>query len=226
MSERRPRVLIVEDDPVIRNTLQASLARERYEVRAERDGTSLVGVLDQFRPDLAVLDVRLPTGPSGYEMARLVRQLRDVPVLFLTAAASVEERLAGFEAGGDDYVLKPFSMPELLARVHALLRRSGRLDAAVWAVGDLVVEEVSQTARRAGQRLDLTKTEYEIVKAFARRPGHVLSKAQLLSEIWGFQAYDPNVVEAHLSALRQKLEAHGPRMIDTVRNLGYVMREP
>jgi DNA-binding response OmpR family regulator len=219
-------VLVVEDDLTIRRSLEAALSREGYEARTEADGTSVVSVLDRFRPDLAILDVRLPVGPTGYEMARLMRRFRDVPVLFLTAADAVEDRLAGFDAGGDDYVLKPFSMPELLARVRALLRRSGRLQPAVWTVGDLVVDEVSQTARRAGHPLDVTKTEYELLRAFARRPGHVLSKGQLLSEIWGFDEYDPNVVEAHVSAIRQKLETQGPRMIQTMRNVGYVMREP
>lgn len=219
-----PRVLVVEDDAVIRSALEVALRGERYEVRAEPDGMRLEQVRAEFRPDLAVLDVRLPAGPDGYTMAGILRRASDLPLLFLTAADSVDDRLAGFRAGADDYLVKPFSMAELLARVQALLRRSGRLASDSWQVGDLIVDDGARTVLRAGVPLDLTRTEYDLLVMLVQHVGKVLSKTQLLTHVWGFEAYDPNLVEVHMSALRRKLEAVGPRLIHTVRGAGYVLR--
>ena len=221
---QRPRVLVVEDDDPIRGALDVALRGEGYEVRAEPDGTALAQVAEQFLPDLAVLDIRLPVGPDGYAMAGILRRSSGLPVLFLTAADSVEDRLAGFEAGADDYLIKPFSMAELLARVQALLRRSGRLASSTWQVGDLVVDDGARVVVRGGVPLDLTKTEYDLLAALVQHVGKVLSKTQLLTSVWGFEAYDTNLVEVHMSALRRKLEAGGPRLIQTVRGAGYVLR--
>ncbi|HVM04743.1 MAG TPA: response regulator transcription factor [Acidimicrobiales bacterium] len=226
MTDRKARVLVVEDDGPIRSALDVSLRGEGYEVRAESDGTRLAEVAEGFRPDLAVLDVRLPAGPDGYAMGRILRASSDLPVLFLTAADSIDDRLAGFEAGADDYMAKPFSMAELLARVEALLRRAGRLASAVRQVGDVVIDEGARVATRNGERLDLTHTEYELLAMLARHPGQVLSKTQLLTHVWGFEAYGRNVVEVHMSALRKKLEANGARIVHTVRGAGYVLRSP
>jgi len=214
----------VEDDTPIRSALEVALRGESYEVRAEPDGTQLLQVAEQFLPDLAVLDIRLPVGPDGYAMAGLLRRTSGLPVLFLTAADSVEDRLAGFEAGADDYLVKPFSMAELLARVQALLRRSGRLASSTWQIGDLVVDDGARTVVRGGVTLDLTKTEYDLLAMLAQHVGKVLSKTQLLTQVWGFDAYDTNLVEVHMSALRKKLELVGPRLIHTVRGAGYVLR--
>lgn len=219
-----PRVLVVEDDPSIRLPLTVELKNEGYEVDAQADGSLIDDVVRRFRPDLAVLDVRLPVGPDGYTIARLLRANDDVPVLFLTAAHSVNERLAGFDVGADDYMVKPFSMAELLARARAVLRRAGRLTPAVCQVADLVVNDGARTVTRDGIRLELTPTEYDLLSALAHRPGKVVSKTDLLSQVWGFDAYDVNVVEVHMSALRQKLEAHGPRLIHTRRGAGYELR--
>ena len=224
MRNQTPRVLVVEDDAPIRSALDVALRSEGYEVCAEPDGSNLEAVAEQFRPDLAIIDVRMPTGPDGYAMVRLLRASSDLPTLFLTAADGIDDRLAGFAAGGDDYLVKPFSMAELLARVKALLRRSGRLASAVWQVGELMVDDGARVVMRDGNKLDLTRTEYGLLSLFVRHPGQVLSKAQLLTEVWGFDAYDTNLVEVHLSALRRKVEAHGPRLIHTVRGMGYVLR--
>ncbi|MGH9269142.1 MAG: response regulator transcription factor [Acidimicrobiales bacterium] len=220
----KPRVLVVEDDQPIRSAVEVALRAEGYEVRTEPDGTAINDVAATFRPDLAILDVRLPAGPDGYGLARELRRASTMPLLFLTAADSLSDRLAGFDAGADDYLVKPFSMAELLARTQALLRRAGRLTSAVWPVGDLVVDEGARTVVRAGQPVELTRTEYELLAVLAQHPGQVLTKVQLLTHVWGFEAYDTNLVEAHTSALRRKLEAHGPRLVHTVRGVGYVLR--
>jgi len=219
-----PRVLVVEDDGLIRSTLEVALAGEGYVVHALPDGTSLLSCLEQFRPDLALLDVRLPTGPDGYGMARSLRDRSTLPILFLTAADTVDDRLAGFQAGGDDYLVKPFSMAELLARVQALLRRAGRLTSRSWQVADLVVDDGARSVARGGLPVELTRTEYDLLAMLAQNVGVVLSKTQLLTKVWGFDAYDANLVEVHMSALRRKLEAAGPRLIHTVRGAGYVLR--
>jgi len=217
-------VLVVEDDQPIRAALDVALRGEGYAVLALPDGDRLTAKVDDYRPDLALLDVRLGDGPNGYELAAGLRRRSTMPILFLTAADAVEDRLAGFEAGGDDYLIKPFSMAELLARVRALLKRSGRLSSASWQVGDLVMDEDARTVVRAGVSLDLTRTEFEMLAVLVRHVGKVLSKTQLLTQVWGFDAYDANLVEVHMSALRRKLEAAGPRIVHTVRGAGYVLR--
>jgi DNA-binding response OmpR family regulator len=170
-------------------------------------------------PDLAVLDVLLPGG-DGFQLARELRAARDLPIVFLTARDAVDDRLGGFALGADDYLVKPFALEELLARIRAVLRRTGRLSAAIEA-GDIVVDEQAGRATRAGAPLELTPTELRLLAYLVRQRGLVLSKHQLLTQIWGYDAYDPNVVEVHVSALRRKLEAHGPRILETVRGLGY-----
>jgi DNA-binding response OmpR family regulator len=222
---QRPRLLVVEDDEPIRSALEVAMRRAGYEILALEDGLALSAATDDFRPDLAVLDVRLPVGPGGYAMARTLRSRSTMPILFLTAADAVEDRLAGFEAGADDYLIKPFSMAELLARVQALLRRSGRVASSSWQLSDLVVDEEAHTVARGGVALELTKTEYELLVTLAHNVGKVLSKTQLLTSVWGFEAYDTNLVEVHMSALRRKLESVGPRLVHTVRGVGYVLRE-
>ena len=224
MAIRSARVLIVEDDRPVRASLEVALREEGYEVRGREDGSNVGRVVEQFRPDLAILDVRLGTGPDGVSTARLLRTQSDLPLIMLTAADTVEERLTGFSAGADDYIVKPFSLAELLARVEALLRRSGRLTSAVRQVADVIIDDGARTVVRDGEAMDLTRTEYDLLAVMAKHPGQVLSKVQLLTHVWGFEAYDVNLVEVHVSSLRRKLEAHGPRLIQTVRGVGYVLR--
>jgi two-component system, OmpR family, response regulator len=213
----------VEDDAAARHAVVVALEVEGFEVRGIVDGTEIETVLGDFRPDLLILDVRLPNGPDGFEIARATRRATDIPLLFLTGADALEERLQGFEAGADDYLLKPFAMEELLARVRALLHRSRRLVSATLQVRDLVVDHGNRQVQRAGTPVDLTGVEYELLRTLAGRPGHVHSKQRLMTDVWGFDSFDPNLVEVHISALRRKLERHGPRMIHTERGRGYVI---
>lgn len=224
MSPALARVLIVEDERPIRTSLDLALREEGYEVRAEAEGSAIEEIAEEFRPDLVILDVHLGDGPDGYELARRLRQTSDLPLLFLTSADDIEARLTGFEAGGDDYLTKPFSMAELLARVRGLLRRSGRLTSKVCEIGNLLVDDVARVAFRGGQRLGLTQTEFDLLALLARHPNRVFSKTQLLSDVWGFESYDVNLVEVHISSLRRKLEQHGPRLVHTVRTAGYVLK--
>lgn len=219
-----PRILVVEDDRALRDAIAGALRAEGFAVRSTSVAERAPRLIAEFRPDLAVLDVRLPDGPEGFEIARELRSASDAPIVFVTAAESLEERLTGFEVGGDDYLVKPFAMPELLARVRALLRRSGRTTSQTIQVGDLVVDELGQSVLRGGEEVDLTPTEFELLATFARRPGQVLSKDRLLALVWDFDAYDPNLVEVYVSQLRRKLEQHGPRLLHTVRGAGYVLR--
>jgi two-component system, OmpR family, response regulator len=221
------RVLVVEDDAAVRHTVRIALENEGHQIRAEGDGLAVEAVTRDFRPDVAVLDVRLPTGPCGLSIAAMLRGIDgDLPIIFLTAADDVEDRLAGFRVGGDDYLTKPFAVAELQARVHALLRRSGRLrTTGVWEVDDLCVDEGARRATRNGRELDLTRTEFELLAALGANADRVLSKSQLLTSVWGFEEYDPNVVEVYVSSLRRKLESEGePRLVQTVRGVGYVLR--
>jgi len=219
-----PRILLVEDDTTLRESVAVALRGEGYDVVTSADGQDGTEQVDAFRPDLAILDVRLPDGPGGLDLARTIRARGDAPIVFVTALGDLDDRLAGFEAGGDDYVTKPFSTAELLARVQALLRRSGRLESQAWQLADLVVDEAGRTAVRGGEALDLTRTEFDLLITLGRNIGTVVSKSRLLALVWGFESYDENLVEVHISALRRKLETHGDRLIHTVRGVGYVLR--
>lgn len=213
------RVLVVDDDETIRLTVATALRAEGFVTDVAADGVDLAGRLGAFRPDLVVLDWMMP-GPSGIRLLPVVRAAGDTAVIMLTARDEVDDRLRGFSEGADDYVLKPFTMAELVARVGAVLRRRGRLPQTI-SVGDLVVDPDATTAHRAGEMLDLTATEFRLLHLLADGRGRTLSKAQILTQVWGYDDYDPNLVEVHLSALRRKMEQHGPRLIHTVRGLGY-----
>jgi two-component system OmpR family response regulator len=224
VTSRSIRLLVIEDDRAVRTLLEVALGAEGYEVHGCSDARTIGQINEQFRPDMAILDVSLGGGPDGYSAARLLRAHSDIPVIMLTAANTVADRLEGFEAGADDYLVKPFSIAELLARVQAILRRTGRVTTTVRQMADVIVDDAARTAHRGGHVLDLTRTEFDLLATMVNHSGRVLSKVQLLTQVWGFDAYDVNLVEVHMSSLRRKLEAHGPRLIQTVRGVGYVMR--
>ncbi len=213
------RVLVLDDDETIRLAVTTALRADGFVAEAAPDGTDLDERLRAFRPDLVVLDWMMP-GPSGIRLLPMVREAGDAAVIMLTARDEVDDRLRGFAEGADDYVVKPFTMAELVARSTAVLRRRGRLPQTI-SVGDLVVDPDAATAHRGGTALDLTATEFRLLHLLADSRGRTLSKAQILTQVWGYEDYDPNLVEVHLSALRRKMEQNGPRLIHTVRGLGY-----
>jgi two-component system, OmpR family, response regulator len=216
------RVLVVEDADAIRTAVESGLLGAGHEVVTRSDGRELERVLVQFRPDVVVLDVMLP-GRDGFALLDVVRSRSNAGVVMLTARDGIDDRLRGLSTGADDYVTKPFVLAELLARVNALLRRLGEVPSTM-VVGDLVVDPEAGSVVRGGSALPLTATEFKLVCYLAEHRGKVLSKTQILSAVWGFDAYDPNLVEVHISALRRKLEERGPRLLHTLRGLGYVLR--
>ncbi len=222
------RVLVVDDESALSELLSMALRYEGWEVRTAADGAAAVRTARGFDPDLVVLDVMLPD-LDGLEVLRRLRAATpDVPVLFLTARDAVEDRIAGLTAGGDDYVTKPFSLEELVARLRGLLRRSGTTAARqdpTLVVGDLVLDEDSHEVRRGGEAVELTATEFELLRYLMRNPRRVLSKAQILDRVWHYDfGGQSNVVELYVSYLRRKIDAGRVPMIHTVRGAGYVLR--
>ncbi|MER5673512.1 response regulator transcription factor [Pseudonocardia alni] len=222
------RVLVVDDESTLSDLLSMALRYEGWEVRAAADGMSAVRHAREFRPDAIVLDVMLPDF-DGFEVLRRVRaDTPEVPVLFLTARDAVEDRVAGLTAGGDDYVTKPFSLEELVARLRGLLRRAGMAAAqrsSELIVGDLVLDEDAHEVSRAGDPVELTATEFELLRYLMRNPRRVLSKAQILDRVWNYDfGGQSNVVELYVSYLRKKIDAGRRPMIHTVRGAGYVLR--
>ena len=219
-----PRVLVVEDDESLANALQIGLREAGYEVTVARDGMRFGELVTNVRPDLVLLDVSLPQGPDGFELARQLRACSDAPIVFITAFDSLNDRLASFDVGADDFLPKPFALAELLARMRAVLRRAGRLVSPVVQIRDLVVDEQQRVVTKAGTIVPVTGTEFDLLATLVRAPGRVFSKGQLLSLVWGFDQYDPNLVEVHVSSLRRKIDNGPVRLIHTERGRGYVLR--
>jgi two-component system OmpR family response regulator len=231
---RRPdgapvRILVVDDEATLTELLSMALRYEGCDVRSAATGNAAVRTAREFQPDAVVLDVMLPD-LDGLEVLRRLRgHAPDVPVLFLTARDAVEDRIAGLTAGGDDYVTKPFSLEEVVARLRGLLRRAGLAaaarDDAVLSVGDLTMDEDSHEVRRAGEQVALTATEFELLRFLMRNPRRVLSKAQILDRVWNYDfGGQANVVELYISYLRKKIDAGRPPMIHTLRGAGYVLK--
>ncbi|MFJ7775084.1 response regulator transcription factor [Streptomyces yangpuensis] len=225
------RVLVVDDEAALSELLSMALRYEGCEVRSAGDGAGALRAARGFRPDVVVLDVMLPDMDGLTVLGQLRREIPQVPVLFLTAKDSVEDRIAGLTAGGDDYVTKPFSLEEVVARLRGLVRRSGAAQAArggsVLTVGDLRLDEDSHEVVRAGRDVHLTATEFELLRYLMRNPRRVLSKAQILDRVWSYDfGGQANVVELYISYLRRKLESGLglPSMIHTRRGAGYLIK--
>jgi len=230
---RRPdgqpvRVLVVDDEVTLAELVSMALRLEGWDVRSAADGLAAVRTAREFRPDAVVLDVMLPD-VDGLEVLRRMRaDSPTLPVLFLTAKDAVEDRIAGLTAGGDDYVTKPFSLEEVTLRLRALMRRTGITEAgagATLAVGDLTLDEDSREVFRAGEEVELTATEFELLRFLMRNPRRVLSKAQILDRVWHYDfGGQANIVELYISYLRKKIDAGRPPMIHTMRGAGYVLK--
>ncbi|MFD3399691.1 response regulator transcription factor [Kribbella sp. NPDC058693] len=216
------RVLVVEDAEPIRTAVGIALTEAGHTVRTRPDGDGLERDLAEYRPDLVLLDVMLP-GRDGFELLTVTRETSNAGVILLTARDAVGDRLHGLRTGADDYVVKPFVLAELIARAEAVLRRMGRLR-TVLEVGDLEVDVEARSVRRGGTPIELTATEFKLLTFLAGRDGKVVGKTQLLTAVWGYDDYADNLVEVYVSGLRRKLEAHGPRLLHTVRGSGYVLR--
>ena len=220
-------VLVVDDEVNIAELVGMALRYEGWATSLAHTGQTAVDAARQERPDAVVLDMMLPDF-DGLEVLRRIRaHLPDVPVVFLTARDAVEDRVAGLTAGGDDYVTKPFSLEELVARLRGLMRRAGatRADAATLVVGDLTLDEDSREVRRGGEEIALTATEFELLRFLMRNPRRVLSKAQILDRVWNYDfGGQANVVELYISYLRKKVDAGRDPMIHTMRGAGYVLK--
>ncbi|MCF4119562.1 response regulator transcription factor [Antribacter sp. KLBMP9083] len=222
------RVLVVDDEPNIAELIAATLRYEGWDVRTAGDARTAERQVREDAPDLMVLDVMLPDQDGVTLLHRLREKGHDLPVLFLTARDAVEDRIAGLTAGGDDYVTKPFSLEEVVARLRGLLRRAGataeRPDATI-TVGDLVLDEDSREVTRAGEEVRLTATEFELLRFLMRNARRVVSKAQILDRVWSYDfGGRANVVELYVSYLRRKVDKGHEPMIHTLRGVGYVLK--
>ncbi|WP_393059356.1 response regulator transcription factor [Streptomyces sp. LN549] len=227
--DRTPvRVLVVDDEAPLAELLSMALRYEGWEVRSAGDGAGALRTARDFRPDAVILDVMLPDMDGLAVLGRLRRELSEVPVLFLTARDSVEDRIAGLTAGGDDYVTKPFSLEEVVARLRGLIRRSGTAavrSESTLVVGDLMLDEDSHEVSRGGANIHLTATEFELLRFLMRNPRRVLSKAQILDRVWNYDfGGQANVVELYISYLRKKIDAGRTPMIHTRRGAGYLIK--
>ena len=222
------RVLTVDDEPSLTELLAMAMRYEGWEVTTAATGTEAVQAARAVKPDAIVLDMMLPDFDGLEVMRRIRTEQPDVPVIFLTAKDGVADRITGLTAGGDDYVTKPFSLEEVIARLRGLLRRSGATTVqpdTQLVVGDLILDEDSHEVTRAGENINLTATEFELLRYLMRNPKRVLSKAQILDRVWNYDfGGQANVVELYISYLRKKIDAGRSPMIHTMRGAGYVLR--
>ncbi|MFF4750814.1 response regulator transcription factor [Streptomyces sp. NPDC002514] len=229
------RILIVDDEPAVREALQRSLAFEGYDTEVAVDGADALQKATEYRPDLVVLDIQMPR-MDGLTAARRIRGAGDTtPILMLTARDTVGDRVTGLDAGADDYLVKPFELDELFARIRALLRRSSYAAAVVGTgaddealtFGDLRMDLATREVTRGARQVELTRTEFTLLEMFMAHPRQVLTREQILKAVWGFD-FEPssNSLDVYVMYLRRKTEAGGePRLVHTVRGVGYVLRQ-
>jgi len=222
----RPSVLVVDDDPSIRVALERALRLEGFSVAVAPGGEQALAMVAQQAPAIIVLDVTMPDLDGVTVVKRLRADGIDIPICILSARDELEDRVAGLRAGADDYVIKPFELEELVARLHALLRRLPKVSSVPIRVGDLKIDPARRSCYIGERELDLTRREFELLETFARHSGIVLSRQQLLSQVWGYDfEVDGNVVDQFVGYLRRKLEQGGEmRILHTVRGVGFVLK--
>jgi two-component system OmpR family response regulator len=223
------RVVVVDDEAALSDLLSMALRYEGWNVKTAAEGRTAIQLIREFQPDVVVLDVMLPDIDGLQVLKRLRDDGQDTPILFLTAKDALDDRIAGLTAGGDDYVTKPFSLEELVARLRGLIRRSSVVvaDSAdpLLRVGELVLDEESYEVRRDGRLIELTATEFELLRFLMRNPRRVMSKAQILDRVWSYDfGGRSSIVEIYISYLRKKIDAGEPPMIHTVRGVGYMIK--
>ncbi|MDJ1371644.1 response regulator transcription factor [Gulosibacter molinativorax] len=224
------RALVADDEEYLADLLRMTLRAEGWEVRVAATGRQALDAVREFVPDIIVLDIMMP-GIDGMEVLRRLRDAKDdTPVLFLTAKEDLDDRIAGIAEGGDDYVTKPFSLEEVVVRLRALVRRHIKVlsaeDEHILRVADLELNEDTYEVFRSGERITLTSTEFELLRYLMKNPRHVLSKSQLLDEVWGYDfGGKSSIVELYISYLRKKIDSNGAPLIHTVRGVGYTIRE-
>ena len=223
------RILVVDDEPNIADVVSMALRFQGFEVETAGSGTDAIAAVTSFRPHLIVLDIMLPD-MEGFDVAqRLGAQRARVPIIFLTARDATDDKIRGLTLGGDDYVTKPFSLEELVARIRAILRRSGLAEpeSSRLTFEDLELDEDAHEVTRGGHHVELTATEYRLLRYLMLNPRRVLTRTQLLEHVWDYDfGGDARVLETYVSYLRKKLDAHGPSLIHTVRGVGYALRQP
>ena len=223
------RVLVVDDEPNIVDVITMALRFQGFEVESAGTGAAALSAVSSFRPDLIVLDVMLPD-MEGFDVAqRLGAQRNRVPIIFLTARDATDDKIRGLTLGGDDYVTKPFSLEELIARIRTVLRRTGRAapESSRLTFEDLELDDDTREVARGDAPIDLTATEYRLLRYLMLNPRRVLTREQILNQVWDYDfGGDARVLETYVSYLRKKLDAHGPPLIHTVRGVGYALREP
>jgi len=224
-----PRVLVVDDEPNILEVISMALRFQGFEVEGAASGREAIAAVARFKPQLMVLDVMLPD-MEGFEVAeRLGAQRAGVPIIFLTARDATEDKIRGLTGGGDDYMTKPFSLEELVARIRTILRRSGQAEAESGRLlfEDLELDEETREVTRAGVPIELTATEYRLLRYLLSNPRRVLTRSQLLDHVWNYDfGGDAGVLETYVSYLRKKVDFTEPHLIQTVRGVGYVLRPP
>jgi two-component system response regulator MprA len=221
------KILVVDDEPAVRESLRRALELEGYEIELAEDGSEALYRLEaNGEPDAVILDVLMP-GVDGLEVCKRLRRAGSrLPVLMLTARAEVEDRVAGLDAGADDYVTKPFALEELLARLRALLRRTGTSNGEVLRFDDVALDPSTREVSRAGETIDLTRTEFSLLELFMLNPRQVLTRSVIFERVWGYDfGFSSNSLDVYIGYLRRKTEAGGrPRLIHTVRGVGYALR--
>jgi len=223
----KAQILVVDDEQMLLDMVSDALSFAGYDVAVAADGLAALTIVRNHRPDLVILDVNMPE-PDGFQVARSLRGTDpDLPVLFLTARSDIEDLRAGFEAGGDDYLTKPFRLEELRLRVEALLRRSGgvRTSSTELTCADLVMNDAQHRVARGDDEISLSPVEYRLLRYLLSNVGQVLSRDQILEAVWGYE-YGDSVIETAVSQLRKKVDEGRPKLIQTVRGFGYSLRPP